>query len=129
MEILIVCLLIAVILPYLVKVVVGYAMQKAKGGYNNNYPRLQQASLEGFGARAVATQLNCFESLIVFSIAILTALATHHISFTIQVLAISYIVSRFIYVFLYLINRATLRSIVWFVGFVCCISIICLSMS
>lgn len=122
MTTLIICLLLAIVLPYLVKLPVGYAMQKAKGGYNNNYPRDQQATLLGFGARAVAAHQNCFESLAVFSTAALTALVTHHVSRTIQILAIVYIVSRVIYIFLYLMNHAALRSTVWFVGLVCCIS-------
>ena len=129
MNILIGCLLIAVVLPYLVKLVVGYAMQKAKGGYDNKYPRQQQASLEGFGARAVAAHQNCFESLAVFSTAVLTALVTNHVSLIIQILAISYIISRFIYIFLYLSNLATFRSLVWFLGFICCVSILGLCMS
>jgi uncharacterized MAPEG superfamily protein len=124
MTTLIVCLLIAVILPYLVKVPVGYAMQKEKGGYDNNHPRQQQAHMQGFGARAVAAHQNCFESLAVFSTAALTAMATHHISQTIQILALVYIVSRLIYIFLYLMNFAALRSLVWFVGVICCISML-----
>lgn len=122
MATLIVCLLITVILPYLLKVPVGYAMQKAKGGYDNHHPRQQQASLQGFGARAVAAHQNCFESLAVFSTATLTALVTNHVSQTIQTLALVYIVSRLIYIFLYLMDFATLRSTVWFIGLACCVS-------
>lgn len=122
MTILIVCLLIAVVLPYLAKLPVGYAMQKAKGGYNNHLPREQQASLQGFGARAVAAHQNCFESLTVFTAAVLTALVTNHVSTTVQTLAIVYIVSRFIYIGFYLMDWASLRSTIWFIGLVCCIS-------
>lgn len=92
-----------------------YAMQQA-GGYNNNYPREQQAQLKGFGARAVAAHQNSFESLIIFSTAILTALATHTISSTIQTLAVVHIIARVIYHILYLKNLATFRSLVWAVG-------------
>ncbi|BCA94538.1 membrane protein [Legionella antarctica] len=129
MTTLLACLLIAIILPYLVKLPVGYAMQKAKGGYDNNHPREQQATLTGFGARAVAAHQNCFESLAVFSTAVLTALVTHHVSLSIQTLAVIYIISRFIYVFLYLINLAALRSIIWFIGVICCLSIMFLCLS
>ncbi|CEG58441.1 MAPEG family protein [Legionella fallonii] len=129
MTTLIICLLIAIILPYLVKLPVGHAMQKARGGYDNKHPRLQQASLQGFGARAVAAHQNCFESLTVFSTAVLTALVTNHVSLAIQVLAVIYIVSRFTYVFLYLMNLAALRSTVWFIGTICCIAIMSLCLS
>ncbi|MBL7480469.1 MAPEG family protein [Legionella bononiensis] len=123
MTTLIVCLLIAVILPYLAKIPVGYAMQKA-GGYNNNYPREQQAKLEGFGARALAAHQNCFESLAVFSTAALTAIATNHVTSSIQLLAIVYIICRVIYNILYLMDLAALRSTVWFISLVSCISIL-----
>ena len=126
MTTLVVCLLIAILLPYLAKLPVGYAMQKARGGYDNNHPRLQQASLQGFGARAVAAHQNCFESLAVFSTAALTAMVTHHLSPLIQFLAVIYIASRFIYIFVYLMDIAALRSAVWFIGIICCIVIMSL---
>ena len=48
-------------MPYFVKVVVGIEMHKL-GGYDNKYPREQQARLEGVGARMLAAHQNCFES-------------------------------------------------------------------
>jgi len=127
MTTLIICLFIAMILPYLVKLPIGYSMQKALGGYNNRQPREQQASLTGFGARAVGAHQNCFESLIIFSTAVLTALVTNHVSSTIQILAVVYIVSRFIYILFYLMDLASSRSTVWFIGLMCCLSIMWLS--
>lgn len=129
MTTLIICLLIALILPYLIKIPVGYAMQRAKGGYDNHHPREQQASLKGFGARAVGAHQNSFESLAVFSTAALTAMVTNHLSYIVQLLAVVYIISRIIYVFLYLMDLAALRSTIWFIGLACCISIISLSLS
>jgi uncharacterized MAPEG superfamily protein len=124
MTTLIVCLLITVVMPYLTKLPVGYAMQKSKGGYDNNHPRAQQARLEGFGGRAVGAHQNCFESLAVFSTAALTAIATNHVTATIMNLAILYVISRIVYIFLYLMNFAALRSTVWFIGFASCVSIL-----
>lgn len=124
MTTLIICLLIAIILPYLVKLPVASAMSKAKGGYDNNHPREQQNGLQGFGARAVGAHQNCFESLSIFSTAVLTAMITNHVSLMIQSLAVIYIVSRIVYIFLYLMDLAALRSLVWFVGLICCIAII-----
>lgn len=119
MTTLIICLFITMLLPYLSKVPVGYAMHKA-GGYNNQYPREQQAQLKGFGSRALAAHQNSFESLILFSAASLTALVTHHTSQTIQTLAIVHVVSRCIYHFFYLMDLSTLRSTIWFIGLGCC---------
>lgn len=124
MTTLIVCLIVTVLMPYLAKLPVGYAMQKAAGGYDNNHPREQQARLEGFGARAVGAHQNCFESLGVFSTAALTTIATNHITTAITNLAIVYVISRVIYIFLYLKNLATLRSSIWFIGFACCVAIL-----
>lgn len=112
MSLLITCLFIATILPYLAKIPVAYAMQKA-GGYNNNYPREQQARLQGFGARALAAHQNSFESLLVFAIAVLTAIAITNHSSLIESLAVVHIVARCVYHILYLMDLAMLRSIVW----------------
>lgn len=120
---LIICLFIAVLLPYLLKMVVGYFMQK-EGVYDNHQPRVQQARLVGMGARAVAAHQNGFESLLVFATAALTALATNHVGALVQVLAIIYIGSRIIYNIFYLQDLASLRSLTWFVGFFCCLAIL-----
>ena len=113
---LIVCLLIAVLLPYLLKLVVASFMQK-EGKYDNHYPRLQQARLQGMGARAVGAHQNSFESLLVFATAALAALATNHVSTTTQILAIIYIVSRVIYSFFYLMDMASLQISNWLLVF------------
>ena len=101
---LILCLFIACLFPYLSKIPVAMAMKEQVGGYDNNHPRLQQATLTGLGARAIAAYQNSFESLLIFAIAILTAIATQHTSTTVQNLAILYLVSRGIYHLLYLLR-------------------------
>ncbi|EHL30630.1 MAPEG family protein [Legionella drancourtii] len=123
MNTLIICLFVAVLLPYLLKMVVGYFMQK-ESVYDNHHPRTQQARLVGIGARAVAAHQNGFESLLVFATAALTALATNHVGVMVQVLAVVYIVSRIIYNVFYLQDLASLRSLTWFVGFLCCLAIL-----
>lgn len=115
MDILIYCLLSAILIPYLVKMPLGYAMNKL-GGYDNQNPRAQQARLEGFGARCLAAHQNGFESLIVFSVAIAVALATAHTGDYIQQLAILHVIARILYSIFYLANLDKLRSLVWGVG-------------
>jgi len=127
MFILISCLFIACLFPYLAKIPVAMAMSKL--GYDNNHPRIQEATLTGFGARALAAHKNSFESLIIFSAAISTALATHHISATIQGLAVFHVLSRVVYHFFYLLNWAGLRSSIWALGLIASLSIIVLCMS
>lgn len=123
MTTLIICLLITILLPYVIKgLVMRYIMQEQV--YDNNHPRLQQAKLEGIGARAVAAHQNGFESLIVFATAVLASIATNHTGASIQLLAVIYIISRVIYNVLYIKNLASLRSLVWFIGFLCCLAIL-----
>lgn len=124
MTTLIVCLIIAVLLPYLVKLPLGYAMARTKGGYNNSYPREQQAALQGFGARSFGAHQNSFEALIIFSTALLTAIATNHVTQSIEYLAIAFIVLRIIYTGCYLMDFARMRSTVWFLGFLSCLIIL-----
>lgn len=124
MTTLVLCLFIACLLPYLAKIPMVIAMNQQPGGYDNNHPRAQQAALTGFGARAVAAHQNSFESLIVFSAAVLTALATQHDGKTMQVLAVIYLISRGVYHVLYLLNLAAFRSIIWTVGLIASLSMI-----
>lgn len=105
-------LIAAALLPYIAKIPLALAMHK-EGGYDNNHPREQQARLHGFGARALAAHQNAFESLIIFSIAILLALATGTISKNIELLALLHVGFRVIYHILYLLNVGVFRSVSW----------------
>jgi uncharacterized MAPEG superfamily protein len=124
MQTILICLLIAVLLPYAAKVPLAMAMAKL-GRYDNNHPRAQQAQLTGFGARALAGHQNAFESLIIFGIAVLTALVTNNVTDLVALLAIVHVVARLVYHVLYLLNFGTLRSLSWFVGIGASIGILC----
>ena len=65
-------LLIIAFLPYLAKLPLVWAMQRA-GGYNNHYPRQQQSQLTGFGQRCTAAHYNSFEALLIYACAVLSA--------------------------------------------------------
>ncbi|GGP71216.1 membrane protein [Shewanella algicola] len=124
MQTILICLLIAMLMPYAAKVPVAMAMAKL-GRYDNNHPRAQQAQLTGFGARAVAGHQNAFESLIVFGVAVLTALVTNNVTDVVAILAIVHVVARGIYHAMYLLNYGTLRSLSWFVAIGASIAIFC----
>lgn len=128
MQVLIYCLLIAVLLPFISKIPLAYQMHKL-GGYDNKHPRAQQARLTGFGARALAAHQNAFESLIIFAAAIATALATAHAGNLIQNFAIAHVIARIAYHICYLTNWHLLRSTVWFVGLFSSLAIIYLCLS
>ncbi|GAA0821142.1 MAPEG family protein [Colwellia asteriadis] len=123
MTILIACLFIALLLPFIAKGPVAYAMAKL-GGYNNNHPREQQSQLTGFGARALAAHQNAFESLIIFAPAVLLAISTFNTGYVITTLAITHVVARIAYNILYLLNIGLLRSIVWAIATGCSFAIV-----
>jgi len=116
------CLFMAMLLPYLAKGPVAWAMAKA-GGYDNAHPRDQQSKLTGFGARAVAGHQNAFESLLIFGLSVLTVIATDNVNDIVVTLAIVHIIARFIYQLLYLLDKGTLRTLSWFVAVLCSFAI------
>ncbi|MBA6326860.1 MAPEG family protein [Colwellia sp. MB02u-6] len=122
MTTLIICLFIATLLPFIAKIPVAIAMNKM-GGYNN-HPRDQQAKLTGFGARAFAAHQNAFESLLIFSPAVLLAIATQNTGVFIEQLAITHIVARVLYNIAYLMNIGVIRSLIWGVGIMSSFTII-----
>lgn len=103
------------LLIYLTKIPVAVAMHRA-GGYDNRDPRRQQANLEGFGARAVAAHHNGFEAFAPFAAAVLVAHLLGARSGVMDALALTFLVARLVYVGCYLGDLATLRSVVWGVG-------------
>ncbi|TMO67685.1 MAPEG family protein [Pseudoalteromonas aurantia] len=115
MTTLLICALVAVLLPYLAKLPVAIEMNKL-GGYDNRHPRAQQAKLEGFGARALAAHQNSFESLIVFSVALAVVLGSNNVNAVTEYLAITHIIARILYCVFYYMNIDKLRSLVWLVG-------------
>jgi uncharacterized MAPEG superfamily protein len=121
MATLLICLLIAILLPYLAKGPVAVAM--AKQGYDNHHPRTQQAQLTGVGARAVAGHQNAFESLLIFGLSALTVIALGKVSDVVALLAIVHVLARVAYHILYLMDKSTLRSLSWFVGILCSLGI------
>ncbi|MBM7035366.1 MAPEG family protein [Vibrio ulleungensis] len=122
MQTLIWCLIIVALLPYIAKIPLASAMSKA-GGYNNKYPRDQQSTLTGFGSRALAAHENAFESLIVFSVSVLLAIATNSATELVQILAIIHVCFRVAYHVCYLLNKDLLRSVFWFIAIGCSFSI------
>lgn len=112
------CLPVAFLLVYASKIPVMVAQVKAGDGrYDNHHPRDQQAALTGWGKRAVSAHLNGFEGFAGFAAAVLVARAGGGNEHTAGLLAVVYVVSRVVYIALYLADVATLRSAVWAVGF------------
>ena len=106
------CVLIAGLMPY---VAVGIA--KYDRSYNNKAPRDWLAKQEGLRKRAYAAHLNCFEAFPLFAAGVIIAQLASGPSATANTLAALFIAARIAYIGCYLSNRASLRSLVWLVGF------------
>jgi uncharacterized MAPEG superfamily protein len=102
-------LLIAGLLPYLT---VGLA-KASKGGYDNAHPRDWAAGLTDWRRRAYAAHANHFEFLPFYTAAILVAQVRLGPNAAVDLVAGGVILARIAYTIAYLLNRPTLRSIVW----------------
>jgi uncharacterized MAPEG superfamily protein len=127
MSALLIVLLITVLLPYLVRIPVAKAMHNI-GGYDNHLPRVQQAKLEGLGARANAAHYNSFEALQVYLAAFAASIAANLVDPTQQTLAWVFVAARVLFIVFYLMDKALLRSIVWTVAIGAAIAMIVRSM-
>ena len=121
------CVFLAFIMNYLTKLPVAMAMAKSNGGYDNSLPRDQQASLTGWGKRALGAHLNSFEISPAFAAAVIIAHLASVSAMTLSLLSIIFIASRLLYIILYLADLSTLRSTVWFIGLICVATIFSLA--
>lgn len=113
------CVFVAGLLPY---AAVGIAKIGGKG-YDNASPREWLARTDGFRARANAAQLNSFEAFPFFAAAVLIAHFLYAPQNRVDMLAMIFLAARVGYIGLYVANRPTLRSLFWFVGAVCVVSL------
>lgn len=113
------CLVAMIFLILATKVPLAIAQARAGGGkYDNRDPRTQQASLSGWGKRALAAHQNTFEALTIFTPAVLIShFAPPASAACAATLAIVHVVARVIYPALYIADVHVLRSLVWGVGF------------
>jgi uncharacterized MAPEG superfamily protein len=110
------CLMIATFIPF-AWAFSGHAFrQRQFGNIDNSHPRVQQASLTGIGARALAAQQNAWEALAMFTPAVLTAHLNGATAGQASLAAMLFIAARVVHGCLYLADLSTLRSLVWIVG-------------
>jgi uncharacterized MAPEG superfamily protein len=105
------CVLIAALLPYFT-----VAVAKWSKSFDNRYPRAWLGRLEGLPARAHAAHLNGFEAFPFFAAAVIIAQQLHAHQGWLDAFAALFILARIGYVTCYLMDLATLRSLVWTVG-------------
>jgi len=119
------CLFLAGLLHVLSKIPLAHAQLKSAEGYDNNNPREQQLALKGWGKRALAAHQNQIESFPLFAAGIIIATTTGLVSNIVDYFSIAYIIARLVYIYCYLKDISTLRSIVWSVGLISSFALLC----
>ncbi len=112
------CVLAAALIPYFT-----VAVAKSKGDFDNAAPRDWLARQEGFRKRALWAHQNAFEAFAPFAAAVIIAQLAHAPQGWIDVLAVAFVVARIAYSALYILDKPSLRSIVWTVGFACVVGL------
>jgi uncharacterized MAPEG superfamily protein len=117
----IVCLLLAVLMPYVLSGIGGYHKSRQFGTVDNNNPREQAAQLKGAGARAVAAQQNAWEALAVFTASLAAAFFAGVPADSLALPALIFVAARIAHAFFYLSDIATARSLSFFVATAMCL--------
>jgi uncharacterized MAPEG superfamily protein len=106
------CVLVAGFLPYF-----GTLTAKIGGdSFDNRNPRDWLDAQSGFRKRANAAQHNSFEAFPFFAAAVIIAHVAGAPQGRIDLFAVIFILARLLYIAFYLADKATLRSLAWFVG-------------
>jgi len=112
------CVFAAIFLPYMWVIIA-----KSKPGYDNRAPRAQLEAAKGFRQRANWAHLNAFEAFAPFAAAVIIAHQAHAAQSMVDILALAFLAFRIAHGAFYLMNWASLRSLVWSGGFVCVIGL------
>lgn len=128
MSIILICLLIATLMPIVAKAPLAYAMAQLDG-YDNRHPRIQQEQLTGFGARAKAAHENSFEALILFTPGALACVLTNTTGGMAESFAIGFVLARVVYLLSYWFDWHILRSSFWSVGFLASVALLYLAVA
>lgn len=111
------CIIAACLLPVLCAGLAkskGFGKPRRDGGFDNHHPRAWLANLSGWQARANAAQANSFEALPLFIAGVLAAQQLGAGQERVDMLALSFLTFRLIYIGLYLADQPNLRSLAWF---------------
>jgi uncharacterized MAPEG superfamily protein len=111
------CILVAALLPL---ILVGYAKS---GSRDNNAPRDSAERLAGAKRRAYAAHQNAYENFPFFAVAVVAALSFGASATTVNVWALLYIACRVVYSWLYITDKASLRSAAYGLAFIANIAI------
>jgi uncharacterized MAPEG superfamily protein len=103
------CVLAAGLLPYLFAV----SAKAGARGFTNRTPREFLAGLSGWRQRANWAQQNSFEALPLFFAAVIIAHQLQAPQGTVDLLAVAFVLLRIAYGIMYILDRPSLRSLIW----------------
>ena len=114
------CVLVAGLLPF-----AAIAIAKWDKTYlrNNDQPRDWEAKLSGIPSRAHAAHLNSFEAFPFFAAAVIIAAFCRSPQAIVDGIAVAFVITRVVYIWCYVSDHATLRSLVWMAGLGLCIAL------
>lgn len=121
MTIVLACLLLAVLTPYVLSGVGGYHKGRQLGKIDNHNPRAQAAQLTGAGARAVAAQQNAWEALAVFTASLAAAFFAGVEPASLAAPALLFAAARVAHAACYLADLASARSASFLVATLACL--------
>ncbi|MFO7764405.1 MAG: MAPEG family protein [Wenzhouxiangellaceae bacterium] len=111
------CLILSALMILVTEAPVALAQAREGRGYDNRYPREQQARLTGFGARALAAHQNMIEAFPVFVAGPLLALVAGAQGQWREILVIVFVAARVAYSLCYWADIHVLRRLGWGLGF------------
>lgn len=117
------CVLAVILMPFLWAIIA----KRSAPRFDNHQPRAWLGKLEGRGARANWAQQNTFEAMPGFIAAVIIAHLAHAPQHLVDVIAINFVVLRLLYGYLYIVDQATLRSVVWMLGLGCVVALFVIS--
>ena len=100
---------------------------KASKGFDNAKPREYMEHIAGARKRAYWAVQNGYETFPLFMAAVLLAERATVAQQTVNLLAVGFVVCRFIYGLMYVLDKATMRSLVWAASMVCVVSLFVLA--
>lgn len=116
--------LAAAVLPIVSAGIAKTLAERHDGGFDNRDPRAWLERQQGAAARANAAQQNGFEGLPFFIGAVIIAHQLQASQPLIDLLAVLFVLLRIVYVWCYVTDRATVRSLVWLAAFVVNVAIL-----
>ena len=122
-----ICLVIAVAMPYLLAFGSLRYRFAQFGGPDARNPRIQAAKLEGAGQRIVAAQENAWEALLMFLATLFLAFAANVPEDTIARGAMIFAAARILHPIFYVADIPAMRTLSWLIATGSCVWLIVLA--